>query len=78
MLSQMTQSQGHGFRKQLLNAYIKAAEHMQGKLPICSPLLKTVSLLDPIAHGQTDTAIRLKKLSPDQIEDFDREIMDLM
>ncbi|GFR62113.1 hypothetical protein ElyMa_000121800 [Elysia marginata] len=51
------------FRKKLLQAFVSTGQYMQKKLPLGNTVLSTLSLLDPLAFGQADTAILLKKLS---------------
>ncbi|KAK3775022.1 hypothetical protein RRG08_019398 [Elysia crispata] len=50
------------FKERLMTAYKTTAVYMQKKMPLDNKLLTTLSLLDPLAFGQTETAILLKKL----------------
>lgn len=50
------------FREKLLAAFKYTAIYMQSKLPLSSELLKALSMLDPLAFGQSACAIQLKKL----------------
>lgn len=62
VLSTMPPDQTKVFRKRLLSTYIGTAKYMQSKLPLKNSILRLFSFLDPLAFGQTDTAIVLKSL----------------
>ncbi|RUS81632.1 hypothetical protein EGW08_010595 [Elysia chlorotica] len=69
------------FRTKLHSSFISTAKYMQKKLPLSNTVLSTLSLLDPLAFGQTETGILLKKL-PDffptiDAPGFSSEIMDM-
>jgi len=67
------------FKKRVFNAYLTTAGYMQKKLPLDHALLSTLSMLDPLAFGQTESSIILKKLPaffPNiPVSTFDEEIM---
>ena len=69
----------HAFRSQLKRAFVSTAQYMQKKLPLHHGLLSTLSLLDPLAFGQTETGVILKRLPPFfptiQAPDFNEEVM---
>ena len=71
------------FKEKLMSAYVSTAKYMQKKLPLGNSVLKTLSLLDPIAFGQSETAvlILLRKLPyffpTINAPDFNEEIMKL-
>ena len=69
----------HAFKSQLKRVYVCTAQYMQKKLPLHHGLLSTLSLLDPLAFGQTETGVILKRLPPFfptiQAPDFNEELM---
>ena len=62
ILSSMPKEDSLEFKERLMTAYKTTAVYMQKKMPLDNKLLTTLSLLDPLAFGQTETAILLKKL----------------
>ncbi|KAK3784765.1 hypothetical protein RRG08_032218 [Elysia crispata] len=69
----------HAFKSQLKRVYVCTAQYMQKKLPLHHGLFSTLSLLDPLAFGQTETGVILKRLPPFfptiQAPDFNEELM---
>ena len=83
VLAHMSTECALSFKEKLMSAYVSTAKYMQKKLPLANSVLKTLSLLDPIAFGQSETAvlILLRKLPyffpTINAPDFNEEIMKL-
>ena len=81
VLAHMSTECALSFKEKLMSAYVSTAKYMQKKLPLGNSVLKTLSLLDPIAFGQSETAVLLRKLPSFfptiNAPDFNEEIMKL-
>ena len=62
ILSSAPSNVAQEYRERLLKSFTVAGSYMRNKLPLDNTLLRTLSLLDPRAFGQSDTAIILQKL----------------